>query len=244
MSVAQSVADMVKETSTTEGTITLELVGVVPGFRGFVAVGFAGLLVYYGIRHCTANEWENGIGLVTDASPDTLSRLTVLSSSNAGALVNFSAGVKDVFCTLPAGHVLVKTHADPASDKNTGLVKQTHFEQVATINGTVDVETVVPDPGIDEAGLFEYTFTAELQGTASTHYTAWFKLNLRWDAGAPATSTIHVAIITNGAPSWSIVVGVVSNAMVLQITDDATAPHTINIIGNWDRIRHNESITP
>ena len=31
-----------------------------------------------------------------------LTRTTVISSSNSDAAVNFSAGTKDVFCTLPA----------------------------------------------------------------------------------------------------------------------------------------------
>jgi hypothetical protein len=41
-----------------------------------------------------------GVGTVMDAT--TLSRDRVLSSSNFGALVNFSAGVKDVFVSQPA----------------------------------------------------------------------------------------------------------------------------------------------
>ena len=47
-------------------------------------------------------EWEVGLGTVTDATPDTLARTTVISSSNSDAAVNFTSGTKDVFCTLPA----------------------------------------------------------------------------------------------------------------------------------------------
>jgi hypothetical protein len=43
-----------------------------------------------------------GIGTYT-SSGTTLSRDTVLASSNGGSLVNFSAGTKDVFCDYPAG---------------------------------------------------------------------------------------------------------------------------------------------
>lgn len=96
------VADRVKETSTTTGTGTLSLAGAVANFVGFVAAIGTGNTCYYAIVHQSAAEWEVGIGQVTDATPDTLSRTTVLASSNAGALVNFSAGIKDVFVTIPA----------------------------------------------------------------------------------------------------------------------------------------------
>ena len=52
--------------------------------------------------HQSAAEFEVGLGTVTDASPDTLSRTTILSSSNSDSAVDFSSGTKDVFCTLPA----------------------------------------------------------------------------------------------------------------------------------------------
>jgi hypothetical protein len=93
-------ADRVKETATTTGTGTVTLLGAVAAFRGFLAALGAGG-VYYAIVHQALAEWEVGVGTLT-ASPDALARTTVLASSNAGALVNFSAGVKDVFCTAPA----------------------------------------------------------------------------------------------------------------------------------------------
>lgn len=100
------VADRVKETSITTGTGTLNLDGAVSKFISFVAGIGTGNQCYYAIVHQTAAEWEVGIGAVTDATPDTLSRTTVLASSNAGALVNFSAGTKDVFATYPAGRAV------------------------------------------------------------------------------------------------------------------------------------------
>ena len=93
-------ADRVKETSTTVGTGTLTLLGAEVGFISFV-VGIGHLKeTVYCVTDGTA--WEVGIGTVTDAASDTLSRTTVLASSNAGALVNFGAGTKQVFVTAPA----------------------------------------------------------------------------------------------------------------------------------------------
>ena len=100
--MAFAVADRVRETTTTTGTGTLDLAGAVSGFRTFVSGIGDGNVTYYAIVHRTAAEFEIGIGTVTDASTDTLSRTTVLSSSNSNSAVSFSAGTKDVFCTQPA----------------------------------------------------------------------------------------------------------------------------------------------
>jgi len=92
------VADRVRETTTTTGTGTITLAGAVPGYQSFSVVGNANT-TYYTIN--VDNQWEVGIGTYLGAGP-TLSRDTVLESSNAGALVNFAAGTKDVFLTYPA----------------------------------------------------------------------------------------------------------------------------------------------
>ena len=102
-------ADRVKETTTTTGTGTVNLGGAATGgYQTFVAGIGTGNLCYYCIQLTSANEWEVGIGTVTDAATDTLSRDTVLSSSNGGVLVNFSSGTKDVFCTSPASLMEMK----------------------------------------------------------------------------------------------------------------------------------------
>jgi len=92
--------DRVKETTTTTGTGTVTLLGAATGFQSFSAIGDANS-TYYTIAAQTGTEWEVGIGTYT-SSGTTLSRTTVLSSSNSGSLVNFSAGTKDVFVTYPA----------------------------------------------------------------------------------------------------------------------------------------------
>lgn len=94
------VRDRVKETTTTTGTGTVTLAGAATGFQSFAAIG-NGNSTFYCIAAQTGTEWEVGIGTYT-SSGTTLSRDTVLSSSNSGSLVNFSAGTKDVFVTYPA----------------------------------------------------------------------------------------------------------------------------------------------
>lgn len=92
-------ADRVQETSTTTGTGTLTLAGAVTGYASFASIG-NGNNCYYTITDGT--NWEVGIGTYT-AAGTTLSRTTVLASSNAGSLVTFPAGTKNVFCNYPAG---------------------------------------------------------------------------------------------------------------------------------------------
>ena len=104
--------DRVKETSTSTGTGTINLAGAVSGFEGFVSAIGNSNTTYYAIAHQSANEWEVGIGTITDATPDTLARTTVLSSSNSDSAVNFTAGTKDVFCTYPAGKAVFKDASD------------------------------------------------------------------------------------------------------------------------------------
>tara|TARA_R100001082_G_scaffold1404_1_gene1180 strand:+ start:858 stop:2168 length:1311 start_codon:yes stop_codon:yes gene_type:complete len=115
--------DRVKETTTTTGTGTVNLAGAETGFETFVAGIGNSNTTYYAIAHQTAAEFEVGLGTVTDASPDTLARTTVISSSNSDSAVNFSSGTKDVFCTMPASKAV---HEDASGN--------------VTLPGTLDVD--------------------------------------------------------------------------------------------------------
>jgi hypothetical protein len=72
--------DRVKESSTTTGTGTFDLAGVVSGFEGFVAGIGTGNTTYYTIFNQGTTEWEVGRGTVTDATPDTLARILYYAS--------------------------------------------------------------------------------------------------------------------------------------------------------------------
>jgi|9_EtaG_2_1085328.scaffolds.fasta_scaffold21483_2 hypothetical protein len=105
--MALVVNDRVKETSTTTGTGTLDLAGAVSGFESFVTGIGNSNTTYYAIVN-ENGEFEVGLGTVTDAATDTLSRTTIISSSNSDSAVNFSAGTKNVFCTLPASKAVIE----------------------------------------------------------------------------------------------------------------------------------------
>ena len=136
--MALVVKDRVKETTTTTGTGTVTLGGAAAGFQSFTAIG-DGNTTYYTIYDQPAGEWEVGIGTYT-ASGTTLSRDTVLSSSNAGSLVNFGAGSKSVFCTNPAERAVYQDVAGSYPVQNTfgTLNATTVVATTATLtNGTV-----------------------------------------------------------------------------------------------------------
>lgn len=120
-------ADRVKETTTTTGTGTVTLLGASTGFQSFSTIGNTNT-TYYTIAGQTTSEWEVGIGTYT-SSGTTLARTTVISSSNSGSLVNFSAGTKDVFVTYPAEYT--------ANAVGGGIGAVLLNADTATVSGTI-----------------------------------------------------------------------------------------------------------
>ena len=99
--MALQIVDRVRDTSTTTGTGSLTVSGAPPtDYQTFGSVMSTNDTCWYSIGNQGANEWEVGLG--TYNGSNVLARTTVLSSSNSGSLVNFSAGTKDVFMTMPA----------------------------------------------------------------------------------------------------------------------------------------------
>jgi hypothetical protein len=122
--MALVINDRVKETSTSQGTGTINLAGAVTGFEGFVAGIGNSNTTYYAIYEQGTANWEVGIGTVTDATPDTLSR-TAITSSNSDSLVNFNSGgssTLDVFCTMPASKsVYLDASGNPVGAASAGF---------------------------------------------------------------------------------------------------------------------------
>ena len=147
--MAFALNDRVKETSTTTGTGTFDLAGAETGFESFVSGIGNGNITYYAISNDGTAEFEVGFGTVTDAATDTLSRDTIISSSNSDALVDFSIGTKTVFCTLPASRT-----------PSAGMTAQTF---VNTHNSTISEDQTL-DSGV-LAGPVTITGTQIITGT-------------------------------------------------------------------------------
>jgi len=132
--MALILADRVRETTTTTGTGSVTLAGALTGFQTFSAAVGDGNTTYYVIAGQGTSAWEVGIGTYASAG-NTLARTTVLSSSNGGSLVNFSAGTKDVWVDYAAGKaVTTDTLAYPPAIGGTTPAAGT-FTTVAVTGG-------------------------------------------------------------------------------------------------------------
>ena len=96
-------ADRVKETTATIGTGALSLAGAEAGHQGIVAAIGDGNSSSFCVTDGT--DWEVFEGTATGGSPDTLSRDTILASSNSGYAVDWGSGSKDVFLVVPASAI-------------------------------------------------------------------------------------------------------------------------------------------
>ena len=127
----------VKDTTLTTGTGTITLDNVAPAaYQTFATIG-DGNQTYYTIK--SATEWEVGKGTYTSTGT-TLSRDLVFSSSNSGALVNFSAGTKDVLCVYPSAAMPGGVPYADDNDVGTDLSGWRMF-QAALNNGVAGDET-------------------------------------------------------------------------------------------------------
>ena len=164
-------ADRVKETTTTTGTGTINLAGAATGFQTFVAGIGNGNTVKYCITDGT--DWEVGEGTVTDGTPDTLSRTTIHSSSNAGSAVNWGAGTKDVFGTLPAADFPAAGGGGAWNLIQTQTVTSsvTSVEFTSGIDDTYDTYVVVFE-GITMASD-GYPFTVRISTNGGSSYVAF-----------------------------------------------------------------------
>ena len=160
--MALVVNDRVKETSTTTGTGTLSLAGAVTGFETFSSAIGNTNTTYYAIVNSNG-EFEVGLGTVSAAA---LARTTVISSSNSDSAVNFSAGTKDVFCTLPASKAVVLDAS--------GNIVANNGSNLTALNATQLTSGTVPDarfpatlPALNGSALTALNGTAISSGTVA-----------------------------------------------------------------------------
>src|SRR6056300_1150387 len=130
--MALVISDRVKETTTTSGTGTYTLGGAVTGFETFTANLSDGDTTYYA---CTDNtDFEIGLGTFT-TSGTTLARTTILASSNSGSAVNWAAGTRTIFCTLPAAKAVCLDASNVTNISNLKLASGTTVTAILDEDG-------------------------------------------------------------------------------------------------------------
>ena len=118
--MALVVADRVKETTTTTGTGAYDLAGAETSFQAFGDVLSNNDTTYYAVTDGTY--WEVGIGTY-NSTDDELARTTILESSNSDAAVNWTAGSKQIFLTIPAERSVYRTDSNSAGINITGTAR-------------------------------------------------------------------------------------------------------------------------
>lgn len=129
--------DRVKEITTTTGTGAITLGGATEGYQSFSAIG-DGNTCYYAI--VGESQWEVGLGTV---GTNTLTRDVVLESTNSGGLVDFSTGIKDVFCTYPAELAVVTDGTQTLTNKTLVSPVISTISNTGTLTLPTTTDTIV-----------------------------------------------------------------------------------------------------
>lgn len=132
--MALVVKDRVQETATLlTSTGAFQLAGAVTGYQDFSSIGDTNT-TYYAATDVTGN-WEVGVGTYATGSPNTLTRTTILSSSNTNAIVTTFSGTITVFCTYPSSQSVYEDEGNAIIPGVSGAIYLT--AQTITQNTTV-----------------------------------------------------------------------------------------------------------
>jgi cytoskeletal protein CcmA (bactofilin family) len=220
--MALTIADRVRETTTTTGTGTITLGGAVANFETFTANLSDGDTTYYAIVDATNSDFEVGLGTFA-SSGTTLARTTVIASSNSNSAVDLSSGSKDVFITLPASKMVFQDASGNVSIGSGSLTATNFIIGSANINendlesiddvtaGTISAsKAAVVDTNKDITGFRNITLTGELDAGS---------LDVSGDADIDGTLEAD-AITVNGTALNTVIAGVT-------VTDATNSAHVL-----------------
>jgi len=221
--MALVINDRVKETTTTTGTGAVALGGAVTGFETFASGVGNSNTTYYAIVHQTANEFEVGLGTLDGDSSD-LTRTTVISSSNSDSAVDFAAGTKDVFCTVPASKLVFE---DASSNVTLNSTNKLLFRDAGLfINSSTDGQLdIVADSEIQIAATtIDINGAVALNGaiTGATNITLSGELDaatLDISGNADIDGTLEADAITVDGTSLAEVISDTTGAMFSSNTE-------------------------
>lgn len=203
--MAKVFADRVLEASTSSGTGPFALTGAVQGYRRFSSAFTVGDQVDYTIQGVdgdgrpTAN-WETGVGVYSSAN--TLTRTTVIASSNGNAAVNFPVGLTQVYNTLGASTIEALTSGGaalpPGGDAGQVLGK------VSADDGDVDwIDAGGAAVAVTPTHVQSAAIVANASGTvtlpfAPTAGNLLIAMGLHWNANPGVSNGYAMVLSTNG----------------------------------------------
>jgi len=185
--------DRVLETSQTSGTGTLTLAGAVIDFQSFSSAIGNGNTTYYTISDDADNQWEVGIGTV---GASTLTRDTVLSSSNSGSKVNFGASIKNVFCDYPASKSVYQDANGLVTVPNLATNSASSLTPVLTYNASNSAQT----NGATVAGSYLQNVMQNKSGTAGASTNFAVSNDLGTDSTYYGEFGMNSSVFSSGTP--------------------------------------------
>ena len=187
--------DRVRETCISPGTGTVALIGAALGYQTFSAGVGANNTTYYVIADQSGANWEVGYGTV-GALGTTLARTTVLSSSNAGSLVNFTSGTQDVWVDYPATKavfqdstgtvsvpVLLTTSTTSTTPNLSFNASNTGFSVGASVSGNY-LQSLLQNKSGTAGASTNYVLSNDL-GTDSSYYGEFGMNSSVYSSGTP-----------------------------------------------------------
>jgi hypothetical protein len=233
--------DRVQETATANTTTSFTLSGFVQGFQSFAVIG-DGNTTYYSAFDGAGN-WEVGVGTYSTTGP-TLTRDTILSSSNSNAAVTFP-GTLNVFVTYPSSKSVYGDAATlvapsgailPVVNGGTGVNTSTGTGSVVlsaspTLTGTVIIGS---SSGSTPVTLGRSTSTSTVNiGTGSTTFIATRTVNIATNGSGTDIVNIGRTTAVDGETTINIGTQVRAlNATEININTGATGGNAITNIGS------------
>lgn len=200
--------NMAAESSTTTGTGNVTVAGAKNPGQTLTTAGVAVSDTFkYRMSHDTLNEWE--IGTATMLTSTTFSR-SVLSSSNANALVNFSAGNKTVELSVDAADLAAMEARATNAETLTGTdaVKATTPDGVAAIWEKGTDNTGGATITLGDGGMFDLiTSTTAITAFAFTNDKAGRTARIRFQTSRVLTHNATTLILPFGGSNITTEVG-------------------------------------
>ncbi len=209
-----TIANRVRELSTTTGTGTYDLDGAASNHQTFVAGIGDDNTCHYLALDSAGNGWEVGVGTITDAAPDTLARASIIASSNSDTAVNWSAGTRRLMCVWPGNEAAMRTLLGVES-----IV-------IALSDETADLETGAPTATFRMPYAFTLTTVRASVTTAPTGATIIVDIN---ESGSTILSTKLSIDATEKTSTTATSAVAISDA---NLADDAEITIDIDQVGS------------